>query len=178
MKEDEYSTANNSETLEQQKSSSWTPVGPTKDRSSGHSQLNLELYAGAIIKSEARPTGVQFKRSAKLFTVTGLTTKHAVCSITFIKLLYLYVPENNSFERSALSREQFCGTDSIKRESGTLISCFERIPFSEFISISVSELFLAMHQRKVSKFQLFFIVYPLVRSFMVEMTIKSENIDL
>ena len=42
----------NSETLEQQKSNSWTLVGPTKDRSSGPSQLNWKLYAGAIIKSE------------------------------------------------------------------------------------------------------------------------------
>ena len=45
----------NPETLEQQKSNSWTPVGPTKDRSSGPSQLNWKLYAGAIIKSEAWP---------------------------------------------------------------------------------------------------------------------------
>ena len=56
----------NSETLGQQKSNSWTPVGPTKDRSSDPSQLNWKLYAGAIIKSEARTTGVQLKRSAKL----------------------------------------------------------------------------------------------------------------
>ena len=42
-----------SETLEQQKSNSWTPVGPIKDRSSGPKQLNWNLYAGAIIKSEA-----------------------------------------------------------------------------------------------------------------------------
>ena len=68
----------NSETLEQQKSSnSWTPMGPNKDRS-GPSQLNWKIYAGAIIKSEARPTGVQLKRSAKLLTVIVLTTKHAV----------------------------------------------------------------------------------------------------
>ena len=46
----------NPETLEQQKSNSWTPVGPTKDRSLGPSQLYWKLYAGAIIKSEARPT--------------------------------------------------------------------------------------------------------------------------
>ena len=74
----------NSETLEQQKSDSWTPVGPTKDISSGPSQLNLKLYAGVIIKSEARPTGVQLMRSAKLLTVIVLTTKHAVCRITFM----------------------------------------------------------------------------------------------
>ena len=73
----------NSEMLEQQTSNSWTPVGPTKDRSSGPSQLNWKLYAGAIIKYEARPTGMQLKRSAKLLTVIGLTTKHVVCRITF-----------------------------------------------------------------------------------------------
>ena len=56
----------NSETLELQKSNGWTPVGQTKDTSPGPSQLNRKLYAGAIIKSEARPTGVQLKRSAKL----------------------------------------------------------------------------------------------------------------
>ena len=67
----------NSETLEQQKSNSWTPVGPTNDRSSGPSQLNRKLYAGAIIKYETRPSGVQLKRSEKLLTVTELTNKHA-----------------------------------------------------------------------------------------------------
>ena len=79
----------NSKTLEQQKSKSWTPVGPTKDRSSGPSQLNWKLYAEAIIKSEARPTGLELKRSAKLSTVIGLTTKHAVCRITFMLYLIL-----------------------------------------------------------------------------------------
>ena len=44
----------NSETLDQQKSNSWAPVGPGKDRSPGPSQLNWKLYAGPIIKSEAR----------------------------------------------------------------------------------------------------------------------------
>ena len=61
----------NSETLAQQKFNNWTPVGPTKARSSGPSQLNWKLYAGAIIKSDARPTGVQLKRSAKLLIVIG-----------------------------------------------------------------------------------------------------------
>ena len=61
-----------------------TPVGPTKDRASSPSQLNWKLYAGAISKSEARPAGVQLKRAAKLLTVSGLTTKHAVCRITFM----------------------------------------------------------------------------------------------
>ena len=60
MKQDEYSTETSSETLEQQNSNSWTPVGLTKDRSSGPSQLNWKFYPGAIIK--ARPTGVQLKK--------------------------------------------------------------------------------------------------------------------
>ena len=47
--------------MEQQKSNSWTPVGPTKDRSSGPSQLNWKRFAGAIFKSEAQPTGVQLR---------------------------------------------------------------------------------------------------------------------
>ena len=33
--------------------------------------------------SEARPSGVQLKRRAKLSTVFGLTTKHAVGRITY-----------------------------------------------------------------------------------------------
>ena len=70
-------------TLEQQKSNGWTPVGRTKIVSNP-SQLNWKLYAGAIIKPEARPAGVQLKRVAKLLTVIGLTTKHAGCSITFM----------------------------------------------------------------------------------------------
>ena len=70
-----------SETLEQKKSNSW---GPTRDRSSGLSQLNWKLYAGAIITSEARRIGMQLKRSAKLLTVIGLTTRHAVCRMTYV----------------------------------------------------------------------------------------------
>ena len=35
----------------------------------------------------ARPTGVQLKREAKLLTVIGLNTKHADCRIVF--MLYL-----------------------------------------------------------------------------------------
>ena len=82
MKQDKYSTAKL--TLEQQKSNSWTPVGPTKDRASSPNQLHWKLCAEAIIKYEARPAGVQLKRVAKLSTVTGLSTKHAVCRITFM----------------------------------------------------------------------------------------------
>ena len=54
----------NSETQGQQKSNSWTPVGPTKDRSSGPNQFNWKLYSGAIIKSEARPSGVHLTSSS------------------------------------------------------------------------------------------------------------------
>ena len=34
--------------------------------------------------SEARPTGVQLTRPAKLLTVIGITTKHAVRRIAFM----------------------------------------------------------------------------------------------
>ena len=71
MKQDKYSTATQLWNAGARKFNSWAPVGPTKDRSSGPSQLNLKLYARAIIKSEARPTGVQLKRSAKLLSVIG-----------------------------------------------------------------------------------------------------------
>ena len=42
------------------------------------------IYVGAIIESDARPTGVQLKREAKLLTVIGLNTKHADCRIIFM----------------------------------------------------------------------------------------------
>ena len=35
-------------------------------------------------ESDARPTGVQLKREAKLLTVIGLNTKHADCRIIFM----------------------------------------------------------------------------------------------
>ena len=38
----------------------------------------------AIIESDARPTGVQLKREAKLLTVVGVNTKHADCRIIFM----------------------------------------------------------------------------------------------
>ena len=83
MKQDEYSTANQLWNAGATKVQQLNAGGP-KDRSSGPSQLNWKLYAGTIIKSEALPTDVQLKRSAKLLTVIGLTTKHAVCRITFM----------------------------------------------------------------------------------------------
>ena len=36
------------------------------------------------MESEARPTGMQLTREAKLLTVTGLNTKHADCRIIFM----------------------------------------------------------------------------------------------
>ena len=80
----EYSTANQLWNAGATEVQQLNPGGPTKDRSSGPSQMNWKFYARAIIKSEARPTGVLLKRSAKLLTVIGLTTKHAVCRITFM----------------------------------------------------------------------------------------------
>ena len=46
--------------------------------------LISDFYVGAIIESDARPTGVQLKREAKLLTVIGLNTKHADCRIIFM----------------------------------------------------------------------------------------------
>ena len=37
-----------------------------------------------MIESDARPTGVQLKKEAKLLTVIGLNTKHADCRIIFM----------------------------------------------------------------------------------------------
>ena len=46
--------------------------------------LLKSLKAEAVIESEAWPADVQPKREAKLLTVIGLTTMHAVCRITFM----------------------------------------------------------------------------------------------
>ena len=64
-----------------------------------------KLYVGPIIEFDARPTGVQFKRSAKLATVIGLITKHADCRIisnTFV------AHDNFSEEKSALLIVFYC----------------------------------------------------------------------
>ena len=71
----------NSETLEQQKSNSWTPVGPTKDKSSGPSQLKWKLYAGAIIKSEARSIGMHATNEV-CKVVNSDWGNHQVCSLS------------------------------------------------------------------------------------------------
>ena len=52
-----------------------------------------KLYVGPLIESNARPTGVQLKREAKLSTVIGLITKHADCRITFILYPIRYFSE-------------------------------------------------------------------------------------
>ena len=46
--------------------------------------MNQLALCGPIVESDARPTGVQLKREAKLSTVIGLKTNHADCRITFI----------------------------------------------------------------------------------------------
>ena len=79
MKQDEHSTAR--PTLKR-----WGKRSPiveprwARPKTSHHAPTK----AGAIIKSEARPAGVQLKRGAKLLTVIGLAIKHAVCRIIFM----------------------------------------------------------------------------------------------
>ena len=51
-----------------------------------------------MIESDARPTGVQFKREAKLLTVFGLTTKHADCRILFMLYPNTFVTYDNFSE--------------------------------------------------------------------------------
>ena len=70
-------TNTNSETLEQQKSNSWIPMGPTKDRA------NLTETFMPEPSLSLRPIGVQLKRSANVLTVIRFITKHAVGHITF-----------------------------------------------------------------------------------------------
>ena len=55
------------------------PGGPSnRQKSSGPN------HVGAIIESDARPTGKQLKREVNLLTVIGLNTKHADCRIIFM----------------------------------------------------------------------------------------------
>ena len=86
MKQDEYSSANQLWNAGATEVQQLNPGGPDQ-RQTIRSQLNWKFYAGAIIKSEARPTGAQIRKSSKLLTVIGSTTKHAVCRIIF--MLYL-----------------------------------------------------------------------------------------
>ena len=73
-------------TPEQKKPNRQTPAGPTNSQSTrpppSHQQISLQV--GTTTEPEARPTGVQLKRKAKLPTVIGLTTKHAVCCNTLM----------------------------------------------------------------------------------------------
>ena len=45
---------------------------------------SISFKLGPIIESDARPTGMQLKRDAKILTVIGVATKHADCRVTFI----------------------------------------------------------------------------------------------
>ena len=64
--------------LEQQKSNSWT----RETLSSNPNQLHWKILAGAIIKSEDRPAGVQFSVSIKI------TKKRYVSD--FLETLHVY----------------------------------------------------------------------------------------
>ena len=66
--------------LEQKKSNSWTPVGPTKDRSSSPNQLCLQFKAGAIITTEARPGQRAIKEGSKV--VNRDWVNHQACSLS------------------------------------------------------------------------------------------------
>ena len=58
------------------------PDGPRIRHVSSPNQPNCKLNVAAVIGSEPRPTVMRVKRAAKLLTVIGLTTKHAICRIT------------------------------------------------------------------------------------------------
>ena len=75
LKQDEYSAAKPDAGAAEVKQ--LNPCGPDQRQS-------WKLYAGAIVKSEAQPAGMQLKRAAKLLIVIGLNIKHAVCRITFM----------------------------------------------------------------------------------------------
>ena len=60
-----------------------------------------EIRTLDVLKSPTcRPTGVQLKRKAKLPTVIGLTTKHAVCC----KTLMIYTADNLSNAKPAVQQ--------------------------------------------------------------------------
>ena len=60
---------------------SWTANDQATDKTKSSPN---QLYVGPITESDARPTGVQLKREAKLLAVIGLITEHADCRITFV----------------------------------------------------------------------------------------------
>ena len=69
----------NTEMLEQKTSSSWTPLTIGKALRS-----NPSFLAGALIKFDARPAGVQLKKAPKLLTLIELTINHDVYRMTFM----------------------------------------------------------------------------------------------
>ena len=84
MKQDEYSTAGTTLKRWSKRNTTADPQWPTtKDKASSPNQL-ISLYVGAFIMSEDRPAGIQLKKTAKVLPLIGLTTKHAVCGITFM----------------------------------------------------------------------------------------------
>ena len=62
----------------QKKTKSWIPMGLPEAQYQAPTDLFKSLYAQAVIEAEIRPAGVQPKREAKLLTVIGLTTMHAI----------------------------------------------------------------------------------------------------
>ena len=86
MKPDEYSTARPDTGATEVKQ--FNPGGPedVKQLDPGgtdqRQSIKIERFTPEP-SSEARPVGVQLKRAAKLLTVIRLTSKHAVCLITF-----------------------------------------------------------------------------------------------
>ena len=62
------------------------PGGPDNRRNirSQPSYLEISFSVGIIIESGVQPASVQLKRKAKLPTVIGLTTQHAVCCNTLM----------------------------------------------------------------------------------------------
>ena len=55
---------NNLLTPEQKKNTSWTPVGQATDKKLRPRPTKMNSFVGAIIKSDARPIGVQLKKAA------------------------------------------------------------------------------------------------------------------
>ena len=77
MKPDKYSKSKtNTETLEQQKSNSWTPVGRTIDRASSPNKLNWKFLGRSLLQVWDPTRRRASKDATKLLTVIGLTTKH------------------------------------------------------------------------------------------------------
>ena len=77
------------EMLKQKKTYIRTPVAQPEPEHQAPTDLHKSLWAGPFI--EYRPAAMQPKSEAKLLTVIGLTTMHAVCLITFmLYLIFIY----------------------------------------------------------------------------------------